>query len=174
MIISSLVQTQSCLKEVTENRNVEFEATSATLDTFTTTWRATTFSGTLVEHVKGYFYDEAFDKLEDDSWCSPATDTVTSVTPGAMSDFLCTYYDDSLYQVPFTPNTATTSSGDCADTAPTWIYSVDDTPIQSVRNNLQVSIDSETNMLNVRGLSGETTTADYTITINGVIPQTQE
>ena len=69
--------------------------------------------------------------------------------------------------MPFIPNKAFNSNGECTDGSGLWHYSYNKGAISAVDDHLKVSIDSENNLIWVKGLVGETTIATYTITIKG-------
>lgn len=107
-----------------------------------------------------------------ESDCSPPTSTINSVVAGSAPDALCTYYDGEYYSIPFTPNKAISGGVECTDGPDIWHYSINQTPISAVRDHLKVSIDVENSLIWVKGLVGETATATYIITVNGVLEGT--
>lgn len=102
------------------------------------------------------------DGTMDDGWCSPPSN-ISSVTAGSAPTAVCTFWDDLYESIDFIPNTATGASGLCTDAAPTWIYSIDQTNISTISDDLKVSIDSITNKIWVKGLVTGTVEGTYTL-----------
>ena len=56
--------------------------------------------------------------------------------------------------------------------APTWIYSIDQSSISTISDDLKVSIDSITNKIWVKGLATGTAVGTYTLEVTGHLPGT--
>ena len=113
-------------------------------------WNQEASLSTSIDLIK--IWDENLDSIMDESWCSPSNN-IKSVKPGSAESDLCTSWDDEYMSIDFTPITATGNNGVCKDDAPTWIYGIDNDGISPASNDLQVSIDSLTNKIWVKGLS---------------------
>ena len=109
--------------------------------------------------------------MADESWCSPASSTITTTAAGSFtqSNALCISYDNTYYDFDFNPNTATGSST-CTDVAPTWIYQVDQTPMAALADHFKISIDAKTNKIWLKAQTGGTNYGLFTLNVNGYLP----
>ena len=87
-----------------------------------------------------------------DSFCSPASKTIDSVSPG-VAPSVCATYDSTWRASDFTPPLAVASDGvACTDVAPQWIYSIDQTGVENKR--IKIQVDSATNQIWTLGIPG--------------------
>ena len=136
--------TESCLTDVTGTKTLTHEATPNTLNANSINWVDFFIPGTGTALKNLVVLDVPVTTIEDDSWCSIPDTTITSITPGSVSDSFCFSWDETYYSLPFTPPIATATS-DCNDPAPTWMYSIDQSRLNS--NLVKVSIDATTNTI---------------------------
>jgi hypothetical protein len=96
-------------------------------------------------------YDVPVADIEIDSWCTPADATIDGVVAGSSSQAaFCTSWDGLYHSTPFTPNTVVSSVA-CNDPAPTWIYEIEPTPIDT--ELVKVSIDSTSGLIWLKPLA---------------------
>ena len=83
---------------------------------------------------------------------------------------ICKGWDGLYASYPFTPNSVT-SSAVCNDPAPTWIYEINPSTIDT--KLVKITIDSSTNTINLKPMSTGTGTVQATLTVTGRLPTGQ-
>ena len=58
----------------------------------------------------------------------------------------------------------------CNDPLPTFMYSIDRTPLNGYDESLKVSIDPRTSEISVKALPGRTDMISFTLTVTGTLP----
>ena len=106
----------------------------------------------------------------DDNFCSPASGGVTVTAGSATPGVHCMVWDDSYSSINFTPMTAKVGGSTCTDATPTFTYHIDTTPVTTLTSMLQMSVDSETNKIWIKGISGSTYSGPHTITVGAYLP----
>ena len=91
------------------------------------------------------------------------TDTVTP----------CFAYDDEFHELSYTPPIAFNQQGSaCSDDSPSWIYSIDATPIDSGLSHIKLSVDSINNRIWLKGLSGGALLGTFTLKVTAHLQTT--
>jgi len=134
-------------------------------------WQANSLAGAGTTSVTAvHIIDATSTALYDDSWCSPP-DSVLTASAGSVTQTapLCTGYDDNYVSIDFSPNIAKSAGVACSDTAPTWVYEVDQSPYSATKDYVKMSVDPTTNKIWLKGITGGTTYGAYTVTIKGYL-----
>ena len=90
-----------------------------------------------------------------------------SVTP-------CFAYDDEeFHELSYTPPIAFNQKGSaCSDDSPSWIYSIDATPIDSGLSHIKLSVDSINNRIWLKGLRGGALLGTFKLKVTAHLQQT--
>lgn len=136
--------TKSCLTDVTGTKTLVHETTPNTLNAGSVDWKDYLLPGYVTSLSNLITLDVPVTTIEDDSWCSVPDATITSITPGSADGSFCFSWDETYYSIPFTPPTAIATL-ECNDPAPTWMYSIDQTRLNS--DIVKVSVDPGSNTI---------------------------
>ena len=114
-------------------------------------------------------YDLDSSATWDETFCSDDNPSISSISPGVPSSEICTYWDDIYRTMTFVPDQVT-ADVTCNDPLPTFMYSIDRTPLNGYEDSLKVSIDPRTSEISVKALSGRTEMISFTLTVTGTLP----
>ena len=112
-------------------------------------------------------WDVPVSTQETDSWCTAASSTINTVAAGSTTAAICKNWDGVYSSYAFTPNSATSSST-CNDPAPTWIYEINPSTIDT--KLVKVTIDSTTNTINLKPMTTGSGLVQATLTVTGWLP----
>ena len=112
-------------------------------------------------------WDVPVSTQEVDSWCTPASPAINTVVAGSSTAAICKAWDGIYSSYPFTPNSVT-SSAVCNDLAPTWIYEINPSTIDT--KLVKITIDSKTNTINLKPMNTGSGTFVATLTVTGWLP----
>lgn len=128
VILPTLLKLESCLQSSNNDHDVWFDEKDfrgqAKYNSFS--WQPYSLPGQEQEVSKGILsWDVPISSQQDEDWCSPSAEPITSVQAGAPKGGFCVTWDGQYHSIPFRPNVASTALGACTDTAPTWSYEID-------------------------------------------------
>lgn len=138
-VVLSTLPSENCLDTAAASVNYA-ELSSAGLYTNDLPTQALTITST-TSSAPVWAEDVPVATLASDSFCSPMSKPIASITGGGALTGMCAGYDDLYRSIPFNPMVVTAVDGSvCTDTADLLVYSIDLTGTNP--DEVKISIDS--------------------------------